>query len=46
MLWGEVSNTGREQASRTAPDWLDPAMTDRDDFDALLNSIPEPHLEP
>lgn len=26
--------------------WLDPALTDRDDVDALLNSIPEPHLEP
>lgn len=25
--------------------WLDPALTDRDDVDALLNSIPEPHLD-
>jgi len=25
--------------------WLDPTLTDRDDVDALLNSIPEPHLE-
>lgn len=26
--------------------WLDPSLTDRDDVDALLNSIPEPHLHP
>ncbi|MFF0818615.1 SOS response-associated peptidase [Rhodococcus sp. NPDC003318] len=26
--------------------WLDPTLTDRDDVDALLNSIPEPHLIP
>lgn len=26
--------------------WLDTALTDRDDVDALLNSIPEPHLVP
>jgi putative SOS response-associated peptidase YedK len=25
--------------------WLDPALTDRDDVDALLNSVPEPHLD-
>jgi len=24
--------------------WLDPALTDKDDVDALLASIPEPHL--
>jgi len=24
--------------------WLDPALTDKDDVDALLESIPEPHL--
>lgn len=26
--------------------WLDAALTDRDDVEVLLNSIPEPHLEP
>lgn len=26
--------------------WLDPSLTDHDDVDALLNSIPEPHLQP
>lgn len=26
--------------------WLDPDLKNRDDVDALLNSIPEPTLEP
>lgn len=26
--------------------WLDPALTDRDDVDALVASVPEPHLHP
>jgi putative SOS response-associated peptidase YedK len=26
--------------------WLDTGLTDRDDVDALLNSVPEPHLVP
>lgn len=25
--------------------WLDPALTDHDDVDASLNSVPEPHLD-
>ncbi|MET3642795.1 putative SOS response-associated peptidase YedK [Prescottella equi] len=26
--------------------WLDPAITDRDEVQAMVNSIPEPHLHP
>lgn len=26
--------------------WLDPSITDRDEVQAMVNSIPEPHLQP
>jgi len=45
---GRARTHPRPLPSHPAPEfwdhWLDPALTDKDDVDALLASIPEPQL--